>query len=176
MDTITEWKKLFAKEGMDVYLGLQKAVKTLQSNTKRTSKEIVSQVKELGKKVEKKFQEQNTDPSEKESAISQFEQHLVEVLKNSYNVVVQAIQTYSESHGPKSKSKILKTYKKELKNAKKLIKEWTKKVEELKKDMKKKNKKDENKKDKKEDKKNKEHSENKKDADHKKDKKDSKKD
>jgi myo-inositol catabolism protein IolC len=28
MDTITEWKKLFVKEGMEVYLGLQKAIKT----------------------------------------------------------------------------------------------------------------------------------------------------
>lgn len=65
MDTITEWKKLFVKEGMEVYLGLQKAVATVKANAnakaklisrnvKKTAKRVVKNVKQLEKKVEAK--------------------------------------------------------------------------------------------------------------------------
>jgi uncharacterized membrane-anchored protein len=86
-------------------------------------------------------------------SISSIEKYIVEVLKNSYESVAKAIQTYSESHGKDTKKKILETYKKELKKAKKLINTWTEKVKDLKKDMAKKA--VEKKKDEKKDKKNK---------------------
>jgi hypothetical protein len=189
MDTITEWKKLFVKEGMEVYLGLQKAVSTAKRNVKKVQKRVSKTVKGLEKKVATKLTPSSAVKSQttekavmkpsvsvqgkgENGSISKIEQYIVEVLKNSYASVAQAIQTYSQSHGTETKKKILKTYKKELKKAKEIIKEWTKKVEELKKDMHKKDKKEEkNKKEKKDRNKDKK---NKKDKNDKKNKKNSK--
>jgi hypothetical protein len=60
MDTITERKKVFIKEGMEVYLGLQKAVVSAKATAKKTVANVTKTVKTLEKKMEKKFAPKKT--------------------------------------------------------------------------------------------------------------------
>lgn len=137
MDTITEWKKMFVKHGMEVYLGLKKKVTSAKKSAMNVKKKVGEKITKLETKIAPEVGKTPLVTSKANTpSISKIEQYIVEVLQNSYASVAHAIQTYSESHGKETKKKILKTYKKELKRAKKLIKAWTKKVNELKMDMK----------------------------------------